>query len=229
MQTITAVLELGPSLPKCMALCSPLSCRPSLDRFLFGVLWNDVALKSVATETKVNHMLALMNLKSYKKSGLHHPNWPSSGYLQLANLNSLFFCIFRRACNGNELVSWHFDKWVSRIFKIFQELRTFASITLLSAHCLLANHGETIGSWSKGQCNRCVLGHTGPATSQWSRLHSELERILSVLQAALLGHQDQQQQHIHLQVTSFWSSLAATWCNVMQVCCGENQKHPRLA
>jgi hypothetical protein len=64
-QTITTAPELGPSVPKCTALCSPLSCRPSFDRFLFGVLWNDVALKSVATESKANHMVALTNSKSY--------------------------------------------------------------------------------------------------------------------------------------------------------------------
>lgn len=64
-QTITTAPELGPSVPKCTALCSLLSCRPSFDRFLFGVLWNDVTLKSVGTESKANHMVALTNSKSY--------------------------------------------------------------------------------------------------------------------------------------------------------------------
>lgn len=64
-KTITTAPELDPSVPKCTALCSPLSCGPSFDRFLFGVLWNDVALKSVATESKANHMVALTNSKSY--------------------------------------------------------------------------------------------------------------------------------------------------------------------
>jgi hypothetical protein len=41
--------------------------------------------------------------------------------------------------------------------------------------------------------------HKGPGLGKCPQ---ELERILSVLQAALLGHQDQRQQHIHLQVTA---------------------------